>query len=369
MATELTIERAHLVLPHLVECAKRGVTITYGDLAEKIGVHHRAIPHCLYYIRDEICRPQGLPLLTAIVVHKGDQKPGESWLPEGTWRLTEEEQEHKFNEACREVFAYQGWDALLHELGLSPILEPEEQHRVPSADFEPNGPTDQEEPSSLPPTESDLPRTKLILVEYERVTALERVRLEFMEKVLQTYVTVASIVVAAVLVIAEKGDEMGVSTSVADALLVGLFAFGIITLYRTVNSNVALLELAKRLRALRRYFDRSDALRENFLVGLIDDPKRLESWAGWKSILRRGVSSGGSKGYLAIVVLLNSLCAGAISVSVSTRLFQVSLLSLVNLIVGVIIVGFVALLQVLYVSHRYEVAAAEIGSQSLEWFI
>ena len=57
MATELTIERSCLVLPHLVERAQQGETITYGGLAERIGVHHRAIPPCLYYIRDEIRYP------------------------------------------------------------------------------------------------------------------------------------------------------------------------------------------------------------------------------------------------------------------------------------------------------------------------
>lgn len=125
MATEKTIECARLALPHLVECAKRGETITYGELGAKIDVHPRAVSHFLYYIRDEICVFRGLPLLTAIVVHKSDGKPGESWLPEGTQRLTEAEQEHKFEQACREVFAYQDWDDLLGELGLLPTPDGE----------------------------------------------------------------------------------------------------------------------------------------------------------------------------------------------------------------------------------------------------
>ena len=214
--------------------------------------------------------PRGLPLLTAIVALKGHQLPGDSWRPEGTMGLTEEESERTFEKACTEVFACQGWG--LTPSGVGIVADSGSRGREPDA----GGCLGAQRcsragtaPAARPPSETKAGTTKLILAEYERVTALERARLEFMEKALQTYVTLASIVVAAVLVIAEKGDEMGVSTSVADALLVGLFAFGIITLYRTVNSNVALLELAKRLRALRRYFHESDALRENFLNGLI----------------------------------------------------------------------------------------------------
>ena len=96
--------------------------------------------------------------------------------------------------------------------------------------------------------------TKLVLAEYDRIAELERARLEYMEKVLQTYIAVASVVVAGVFLIAEKGSDLEIPYSVADALLVGLFVFGVITLFRFVNSNVALKVLEKRLEVLKGFF-------------------------------------------------------------------------------------------------------------------
>lgn len=123
MFSEHTIERARHALPHLIECAQKGKTITYGELADRIGVHHRAIPPILYYLRDEICIPRNLPLITAIVIHKADHRPGDSWLPGGTRDLTEEEKRCRFEEAREEVFAYQDWDDPIHDL--DPSLAPE----------------------------------------------------------------------------------------------------------------------------------------------------------------------------------------------------------------------------------------------------
>lgn len=122
MVTEYTKKNAYLALPHLVHCAQTRKTITYKELAAKIGRHWRASRYFLSYIRDEICIPRGLPLLTAIVVNQNTQLPGESWLPEGTAYLTPEKYRQKYEEVRDEVFACDAWDALLQELGLQPVL-------------------------------------------------------------------------------------------------------------------------------------------------------------------------------------------------------------------------------------------------------
>jgi hypothetical protein len=115
-----TIENARRSLPHLVDCAKRGRTLTYGELGRRINKHHRPLPLALGYIRDEICRPRGLPLLNVIVVNQDSDVPGESFLPHGgTMSLTERRRQAQEHQG--QVFAYQGWDALLQELGLRPV--------------------------------------------------------------------------------------------------------------------------------------------------------------------------------------------------------------------------------------------------------
>ena len=121
MATELTIERAELILPHLVHCAKTRSTMTYGELGARIGVHHRVVSWPLGYIRDEICIPRDLPLITTLVINGYTQLPGDSWLPEGTSRLSPEQYEYEYTRYRDNVFAHGGWDALLKELGLPPI--------------------------------------------------------------------------------------------------------------------------------------------------------------------------------------------------------------------------------------------------------
>ena len=121
MATPYTIANAHLALPHLVHRAKMRKTITYQELADKIDRHWRVTRHLLAYIRDDICIARGLPLITAIVVNKATRLPGSSWLPEGTEHLSPAERRRAYADMRDKVFAFEGWDTLLHEFGSSPI--------------------------------------------------------------------------------------------------------------------------------------------------------------------------------------------------------------------------------------------------------
>ena len=118
MYTQLAKERGLLALPHLVEAAKRRELLTYKQLAAKVGCHHRALSFPLGYIRDDICRARGLPMLTAIVINQGLKRPGGSWLPEGTDQLSPPQNRLRFEAECERVFACQEWDKLLDEVGL-----------------------------------------------------------------------------------------------------------------------------------------------------------------------------------------------------------------------------------------------------------
>ena len=114
-------DNAYRALPHLVYYAHLEKTITYGELGRRIGIHHRPVRFLLGYIRDEICRRRGLPLLNVIVVNKITRLPGQSFLPEDLSHLTDEEYKRRFEEHRDEVFAYAGWDTLLRDLGLTPV--------------------------------------------------------------------------------------------------------------------------------------------------------------------------------------------------------------------------------------------------------
>ena len=111
---------AMLILPHLVQCAQRRETITFGELARRGDWHQRPLRYSLGYVRDTICRPRNLPLINSIVVTQ-DGTPGESFLPEGTAHLSRMEHWTEAQRLQEQVFDYSHWDALLEELELSPL--------------------------------------------------------------------------------------------------------------------------------------------------------------------------------------------------------------------------------------------------------
>jgi hypothetical protein len=123
MYSDETIQDALAILPHLIYTAQQRQTITYGELAQKIGKHHRPSRLWLTYVRDEVCIPRKTPYLTAIVVIQDNQMPGESFLPEGTDHLSPEEYQAAFEKHRDEVFGYQEWDSLLLELDLNPVAK------------------------------------------------------------------------------------------------------------------------------------------------------------------------------------------------------------------------------------------------------
>jgi hypothetical protein len=119
MYSELAKERGLQALPYLVQAAKRHELITYKQLAAKIGRQHRALSYPLGYIRDEVCRARGLPMLTAIVIDQGMARPGDSWLPKDTDHLSDRQNQAKFEAECARVFAWNEWDRLPKEIGSS----------------------------------------------------------------------------------------------------------------------------------------------------------------------------------------------------------------------------------------------------------
>lgn len=124
MTTEYIKENSYELLPHLVLAAQLRETPTYKELGEKLDIHWRLVPHCLGFIRDDICLPRGLPLINAIVINGSTGLPGDSFLPEGSDHLTDEEYLAAFELHRDQVFTFSGWDQLLSDLGLKPIDPP-----------------------------------------------------------------------------------------------------------------------------------------------------------------------------------------------------------------------------------------------------
>lgn len=129
---------ARAALPLLTRVAQtRAEPITYGDLAAQLGLHHRAARHFLGCIRDEVCVPNNLPILTALVVNGLTRLPGESFLAEGTRHLrTPSAYRRAFEEHRDSVFQFDGWDEVLRDLDIAPAIRRPEDYAREAVEYE-----------------------------------------------------------------------------------------------------------------------------------------------------------------------------------------------------------------------------------------
>ncbi len=72
------------VFEYLKQCAGERRTATYLEIADEVGLMPMGLGRQLNYIRDEICRPKGLPWLSALAVNEKTRMPGAGWLPDET---------------------------------------------------------------------------------------------------------------------------------------------------------------------------------------------------------------------------------------------------------------------------------------------
>jgi hypothetical protein len=91
---------------------------TYGEIATAIGTREDrklapvSLGFPLGFIRDQICRPRGLPWINALAVNAGTYLPGDSFLPEGV--AFGEDERVLWRGAVLMVFAYP-WETVLVE--------------------------------------------------------------------------------------------------------------------------------------------------------------------------------------------------------------------------------------------------------------
>ena len=93
------------VYAELVKAAREMRTVPYGSLAEAAGLAKPGIGRPLGYIRDQVCRPRGLPWLTVIAV-AADGLPSEAYLPsDSTMSLQPGDQRIWWRAMVLQVFA------------------------------------------------------------------------------------------------------------------------------------------------------------------------------------------------------------------------------------------------------------------------
>mgnify|MGYP000063305156 CR=1 FL=1 len=82
-------KNSRAVFCYLKDRAQRMRVETYGEIAAAIGKQEQralapvSLSYPLGFIRDEICRPRGLPWLNALAVNSESWLPGDSFLPTG----------------------------------------------------------------------------------------------------------------------------------------------------------------------------------------------------------------------------------------------------------------------------------------------
>ncbi len=97
--------RTKAIFDHLKTRAFQMRTVTYEEIADLFDLAKPGVGLPLDYIRDEICRKQGLPWLNAIVVNKKTDRPGDKFIPDDTY-LTEKDQELFWRGMVIQVFAF-----------------------------------------------------------------------------------------------------------------------------------------------------------------------------------------------------------------------------------------------------------------------
>jgi len=101
------VERAFRAWPILTQRAKDRSTITYGELGQALGVHHRAVRYVLSVIQD-YCIEEGLQPLTILIVNSSGM-PGTGFIALDL---------ENFEEGLEKVYNFD-WDGIENPFGFS----------------------------------------------------------------------------------------------------------------------------------------------------------------------------------------------------------------------------------------------------------
>ena len=96
----------------LKQCADDMTAISYGDLADRAGVHPRVVSRPLGYIRDEVCSRYKRPWLNAIAVNGKTRRPSEGMTASTG---VEFDEERWWRGMVLQVYAYDWTDVELED--------------------------------------------------------------------------------------------------------------------------------------------------------------------------------------------------------------------------------------------------------------
>ena len=101
--------KTYEVFDYLKGCATDMRTVTYQELGDEVGLPAVGTAKPLGYIRDHICIPRKLPLLTFIAVQSHSRRPGEGFLPDGL--IAEMDEDLIWRAMVLQVFGY-NWSSV-----------------------------------------------------------------------------------------------------------------------------------------------------------------------------------------------------------------------------------------------------------------
>lgn len=145
----------------------------------------------------------------------------------------------------------------------------------------------------------------ILVSEYQRLTTLEEIRMNYYEKALQLYLTIITATVGAIILLFEKKTDFNMPNDWYLLMLSLLIVFGEITFLRMLGMDVGRLEIGKALQLIRkRFVDNEPDLENAFSQNVSSSKEIYKKWSSINGIIRRSFTLSQHKTF---IVIINSM--------------------------------------------------------------